>query len=96
MDMKRLAQLRNDRVALESFDGVHLLLVTSNRKHQARAGRFAIYQNPARPADADFAPDVRAGQIALITQVINEQQTRRNVVNNRLAVDLYGNFHLIT
>jgi hypothetical protein len=95
MRVEGIPQLSNDRVALESFNGLHLPLVAGNRKHQARADWLAIYQHSARPAHPNLAPDVRTREVALVTQIINEQQTGRNFVNRSFAIDFYGNFHLI-
>src|SRR5205085_3313066 len=87
MLMEIPAERRHHRVAGEPFDGLDGAVVAGDREHQARAGRFAVYEDRARAAHAVLAAEMRPGQIAALAQKISERQARRHLIGNDIPVD---------
>src|SRR5262249_39571035 len=74
-------------VGRQPFDRGDGGTVRLDREHRARLDGLAVDQDGARAADAGLAADVRAGQIAVIAQVVDEQHARLDGVLARGVVD---------
>src|SRR5262245_2922310 len=58
-----------------------------HREYRARLDRLAVHQHRAGAANAGLAADVGAGQSKAIAQVVNQQETRFDVMLARRVVD---------
>ena len=72
-----LLQRMQHAVLHQALDRRDLGAVGLHREHQARAGRLAVDQHRARPADAVLAADVRAGEPQVLAQEVDQQLARR-------------------
>jgi hypothetical protein len=55
-------------------------VITRNGKHRARLDRLAVDHHGARAAQRRLAADVCAGQTKHVAQVMDQQQTRLDLV----------------
>ena len=71
----------------QAFDRHDLGAVRLNREERARLGATPIDQHGAGAALARVAPDVRAGQIEVLAQEVDQKQSRLYVHRAHLAID---------
>src|SRR4029078_4093832 len=75
---ERLLQ-RVHRAVGERLDGRDLLAVGLDGERDAGADRLAVHEDGARPADAVLAADVRADEVEVLAQEVDEQGPRLDV-----------------
>ena len=71
----------------EPFDGRDLGAVGLHREHQARAHRLAVDEHRARAAHAVLAPEVRAGERAVLPEEVGERLAGLDAPRRARAVD---------
>src|SRR5205085_11450619 len=74
----------------EAFDRGDICAISLDREHRARLRGLPVYQHCARAADRGFATHVRAGQAQQVAQVMDEKQTRLDLVAMFHAVHTHG------
>ena len=75
------------RCSGEAFNGPQIVAVRLDREHDARPNRLAVEQDGARPADAMFAADMRAGEPEIVSDEIAQEQARLDRARIADAVD---------
>src|SRR4029079_7151069 len=80
-------------VALEALNGRDLVARSACRQHRARLHRLAVHQHDARAAVGRVAAPVRAGQVEVVADEVDEQRARLDVGAALLAVDGQGDLH---
>src|SRR5262249_20103272 len=92
-----LLQRVQRRAVGETFNGQNLMPVGLNRKHGARLHRaIAVHDDDTATTVRCVAPDVRAGQAAVVPEKICEQLPRLNIAFERGAVDREADSHTLT
>src|SRR5262249_952565 len=71
-----------------AFDGAHVGAVRLHREDGARLDRLAVEIDRAGAAVAGLAADVRAGDVEVVAQEVDEQSARLDQRVDRLAVPL--------
>src|SRR6266704_624680 len=72
----------------EALDGRDPVAIRLHRIHQAGADRLAVKQDGTCAADAVLAANMRAGEMELLTQPVDQRRARRDLAGALRAVDL--------
>src|SRR5690349_5703364 len=82
-------------VRRHAFDGCNVRPIRLDSEHCARLSRLAIQNYRAGAADRGLATDVGAGESRHISDVVDQQQTRLNVILTRDSIycNVDGFFH---
>ena len=72
------------------FDGGDAVAVRLHGVHQARAHRRAVEHHRAGAADAVLAADMRAGEIQVLAQPVDQRGARGDMAGAFHAVDVDG------
>src|SRR5262245_52521486 len=79
----------------ETLDGDHGLLISISNGRQARRNRFSIEQDSARAALALAATILRAGELQVLPQDIEQGSLRVAVNRSHLSVDSQRDRHCL-
>ena len=90
MIRERLLQRRQLAVLRQALDRLDRRAVGLDREQHAALREHAVVDDGARAAVAGVAADVRAGQVEVVAQEVDEQAARLDVVLDLLAVDRDG------
>src|SRR5208282_2625705 len=78
----------------EALDSRDLTALGLHSQCRARLDRASVHQHRARAAQRSLAPNMRAGQLRDIAEVMHEQHPRVDIVTVALAVDCDSELHI--
>ena len=81
---------RGELVAREALDGGHGRAVRLDGEHRAALHEHAVEQDAAGAAAPRVAADVRARQVEIVAQEVDEEPARRHLLLDLLAVHGHG------
>src|SRR5206468_6995139 len=84
---ERLLDRMQPLVPGETLDRGDLVAVGADRQRDARADHLPVEQHRARPADADAAALLGAGEPEIVPEAIEERAVGRNLHRARRPVD---------